>query len=148
MVFLHIEEMNSGGNSGIHVGLPTTLSELQIKLPFAGTASAPDQFSTGSLIYNPAILGQQPAPLRGSGSDSCPDLRHLPCSLPKRQGPHPLESPSVHVRFGYEKKQYGKTHMAPSPRIVPSPCSHSGCSLCLILWTNLGRRGFGVSEGR
>lgn len=51
--------------------------------------------------YNLAILGQQPVSLRGSGSDPCPDLKHLPCRLPKRTGSHPLESPSsVHVRFG------------------------------------------------
>ncbi|KAI5932496.1 hypothetical protein MM560_G197n73 [Manis javanica] len=59
--------MSYGENSGIYMGSSSCspqLSELQRKLLFAGTASSSDQFSTGRLIYNPATLGQQPAPLR------------------------------------------------------------------------------------
>lgn len=103
LVFLHIEEMSYGENSGIQVGLfsgPLRLSGPETTPLFAGTTSSPDQFSTGSLIYSPATLAHQPVPLRGSGSDPCPDLKHLPCRLPKRPAPYPLESPSVHARFG------------------------------------------------
>lgn len=66
---------------------PSQLSELEINLLFAGRTSSPDQLAPGSLSHNSAILGQQPAPLRGSGSDSCPDLRHLPYRLPEREVP-------------------------------------------------------------
>lgn len=107
------------------------------KTALCWTASSPGQISTGSLVHNPAVLGQQPAPLRGSGSDSCPELRHLPCSLPRKQGPHPLDHHQlVHGRFGYERK-HGETHTVLSPRRVPSPCSQL-LSLCSGLWTNQG----------
>lgn len=99
--FFVFEEMGSVENSGIRVGTvscPPQLSQLQIGLLFPGTASSPDQFSTGSLIHNSAILDQQPAPLRGSGSDSRPDLRHLSQRLPERERLH--ESPSVHFSSG------------------------------------------------
>lgn len=98
----------------------------------------------------PCTLGPAACTLRGSGSDTCPDLRHLPWSLPKGQGPHPPESPSVHVKFGYEKKQYGKPHIystiSKNSTCTHSPCSPSGCCLCLSLWTVPGRREIGVSE--
>lgn len=81
---------------------------------------------------------QQPVPLRGSGSDSCPGVKHLPGRLPKRPGPHPLESPPVQVRFGCEKKEYGKACMATSPRTIPSPNSPGDC--ILSLWTGQGSR--------
>lgn len=54
--------------------------------------------------------GQQPAPLRRSGRDSCPDLRHLPYRLPKREGPHPPESPSAHVSFGWKERMWKDIH--------------------------------------
>lgn len=108
--------------------------------------------STGSLVYGPAALGHQPVPLRSSRSDPCPDLKHLPWRLPQRPGPHPLESPSDHARFGQGKKQYGKTCVATSPRIVTSPHAPSDYSLCrlgsehdqAVAWPR--ERGFGVSE--
>lgn len=133
MVFLHSEEIGLGE---IQVSLeacpPCCLSS--DKTALCSAASSPGQISTGSLVHDPAAVGQQPAPLRGSGSDSCPELRHLPWSLPKRQEPHPLEAPSVHARFGNERK-HGETHTVPSPRRVPSPCSQL-LSLCSSLWTN------------
>lgn len=131
---------------------PLRLSEPERKLLFARTTSSPGQFSTGSLVYGPAALGHQPVPLRSSRSDPCPDLKHLPWRLPQRPGPHPLESPSDHARFGQGKKQYGKTCVATSPRIVTSPHAPSDYSLCrlgsehdqAVAWPR--ERGFGVSE--
>lgn len=105
--FFVFEEMGSVENSGIRVGTvscPPQLSQLQIGLLFPGTASSPDQFSTGSLIHNSAILDQQPAPLRGSGSDSRPDLRHLSQRLPERERLH--ESPSVHFSSGWDETMW------------------------------------------
>lgn len=82
---------------------------------------------------------QQPVPLRDSGSDSCPGWKHLPGRLPKRPGPHPLESPSVQVRFGCGKNEYGKACMATSPRTIPSLKAPGDC--ILSLWT--GQEGGG-----
>lgn len=60
LVFLHIEEKNYRENSGILTGSFICLpwpSQQQIKMLFAGKVSFPEQFSTGSLIYNLAVLG-------------------------------------------------------------------------------------------
>lgn len=51
---------------------------------------------------------QQPVPLRGSGSDSCPGLKHLPGRLPKRPGPHPLESRLSRLGLDVKRKNMEK----------------------------------------
>lgn len=69
LVFLHIEEMSYGENSGTHIGSFSCAHHRHLnrsKCSLLETASSSHQFSTGSLIYNPAILGQKWWPLRGS----------------------------------------------------------------------------------
>lgn len=139
--------MSYGENSGLHGGLFSgipRLSEPERKL-FAGTASFPDQLSTGSLIYTTA---SSLVPLRGSGSDSCPDLKHLPGRLPKRPGPHLLESPSAQVRFRYERKVYGKKYgnISKNSTITKLPAVWKVSTLSL--WTGQGRGGWGTRGGQ
>lgn len=103
--------MSYGENSGIHIGLfrgPPRLSEPEIKLLFAGTISSPDQSSTGCLIYNLQLWANSLCPSEALGVTLALIWKHLPCRLPQRPGPHPPESPSVPVRFGYEKETIWK----------------------------------------
>lgn len=65
---------------------------------------------------------QQPVPLR-LRQWLLPWLKAFARWAAQEAGPHPLESPSAQVRFGYEKKEYGKARMATSPRTIPSPNS-------------------------
>lgn len=80
------------------------LSEPERKLLFAGTAS--------SQTSSPQAAGlqpcQQPVPLRGPGSDSCPGLKHWPGRLPKRPGPHPLSHHPFRLGLDVKRKNMEK----------------------------------------
>ncbi|CAK6444795.1 unnamed protein product [Pipistrellus nathusii] len=84
-------------------------------------------------------------PAHSPASSPCPPetlavtpalVKALARRLPKRPRPHPLESPSVQVRFGCGKKEYGKVCMATAPRTIPSPNAPGDC--ILSLWTGQG----------
>lgn len=81
--------MGSGDNSGLRVACSGARRAV---------FSYRQAHSVGTAPFSRPVLPGSPGPAACTTPDTwgaTPDLRHLPCRPPKREVPHPLESPSV-----------------------------------------------------